>query len=146
MLPGERPHDSRRLSVSATLGADLGENLAIDASDLPAYANGQRFLSKNGAERERFSDRDASWDTARLSRLGRAVASTGTASTPPWTPRRAFRIAWRVASARVHESTTVAPLLDLLVESHRGFFATEPVGESGTQKSLAPAPPTRRCQ
>lgn len=40
---------------------DYGRDLAIDASDLPAYANGQRFLSKGGPERERFSDRDASW-------------------------------------------------------------------------------------
>jgi hypothetical protein len=30
-------------------------------SDLPAYANGQRFVSKDGPERERFSDPDASW-------------------------------------------------------------------------------------
>jgi hypothetical protein len=26
-----------------------------------AYANGQRFVSKNGPERDRFSDPDASW-------------------------------------------------------------------------------------
>ena len=37
-----------------------GANVAIDGSDLPAYANGQRFLSKNGPERERYSDPDAS--------------------------------------------------------------------------------------
>jgi hypothetical protein len=30
-------------------------------SDLPAYANGQRLVSKNGRERERYSDPDASW-------------------------------------------------------------------------------------
>lgn len=39
----------------------IGTNVAIDASDLLAYANGQRFVSKNGPERERFSDPDASW-------------------------------------------------------------------------------------
>jgi hypothetical protein len=39
----------------------MGRDLAIDASDLPAYANGQRFVSKGGRERERFSDPDASW-------------------------------------------------------------------------------------
>jgi hypothetical protein len=57
--------------VEATLGAivsalraelpEYGKDLAIDGSDLPAYANGQRYLSKNGPERERFSDPDASW-------------------------------------------------------------------------------------
>src|SRR6266571_7727382 len=40
---------------------DFGRDVAIDASDLPAYANGQRYVSKNGPERERFSDPDASW-------------------------------------------------------------------------------------
>ena len=39
----------------------LGWDVAIDASDMPAYANGQRFKSKNGPEREKYSDPDASW-------------------------------------------------------------------------------------
>ena len=38
-----------------------GTDLAIDASDMPAYANGQRYLSKGGKERERYADPDASW-------------------------------------------------------------------------------------
>ena len=40
---------------------EFGRDLAIDASDLPAYAKGQRYVSKGGRERERFSDPDASW-------------------------------------------------------------------------------------
>lgn len=39
----------------------MGENVALDGSDLPAYANGQQFVRKGGPERERFSDPDASW-------------------------------------------------------------------------------------
>ena len=41
----------------------MGESIAIDGSDLPAYANGQRFVSKNGRERalSEYSDPDASW-------------------------------------------------------------------------------------
>lgn len=35
---------------------EFGTNVAIDGSDLPAYANGQRFVSKGGKLRERFSD------------------------------------------------------------------------------------------
>ena len=49
--------------VMASLREELpeyGEDIAIDASDLPAYANGQRYLAKHGPERERFSDPDAS--------------------------------------------------------------------------------------
>jgi len=40
---------------------EYGLDVAIDASDMPAFANGQRYLSKNGPERERYSDPDASW-------------------------------------------------------------------------------------
>lgn len=52
----------------------VGKDVAIDASDLPAYANGQRFKSKNGLERKTFSDPDASW--------GHRSGSSGSASSP----------------------------------------------------------------
>src|SRR4028119_1769709 len=32
---------------------DLGTNVAIDGSDLPAYANGQRFIYNHGPERKK---------------------------------------------------------------------------------------------
>ena len=66
--------------VTASLHAELpvyGRNLAIDGSDLPAYANGQRFVSKGGRERsdDEFSDPDASWGhrSAVSTRKGRGV-------------------------------------------------------------------------
>jgi hypothetical protein len=40
---------------------NIGTDVAIDGSDLPAYANGQRYVSKGGPDRERYSDPDASW-------------------------------------------------------------------------------------
>jgi hypothetical protein len=47
--------------VTAGLSAqrpEYGRNIAIDGSDMPAYANGQRFVSKGGRERadSEFSD------------------------------------------------------------------------------------------
>ena len=39
----------------------MGREVAIDASDMPAYANGQRFLCNHGPERQAYSDPDASW-------------------------------------------------------------------------------------
>ena len=39
---------------------EYGVDVAVDASDLPAFANGQRYVSQGGRERERFSDPDAS--------------------------------------------------------------------------------------
>jgi hypothetical protein len=50
--------------IAASLQTELphmGEDIAIDGSDLSAFANGQRYVSKNGPERERYSDPDASW-------------------------------------------------------------------------------------
>jgi hypothetical protein len=50
--------------VTASLSERLpeyGRNVAIDGSDMPAYANGQRFKYNHGPERETFSDPDASW-------------------------------------------------------------------------------------
>ena len=38
-----------------------GRDLAIDSTDLPAYANGQRYKYRGGPEREAFSDLDATW-------------------------------------------------------------------------------------
>jgi hypothetical protein len=94
----------------------LGENVAIDASDMPAYANGQRFTSKGGRERsdDEFSDPDASWGrrSAVSTRKGgdfygyRLHMAVDTATDLP--------LAWRVETARSHETNAVAPLLDKL--------------------------------
>ena len=39
----------------------MGKTVAIDGSDLPAYANGQRFVKRGGELRKRFADPDATW-------------------------------------------------------------------------------------
>lgn len=38
---------------------EMGQTVAIDGSDMPAWANGHRYLYKNGPLRERFADPDA---------------------------------------------------------------------------------------
>jgi transposase len=91
---------------------NYGKDIAIDASDMPAYANGQRYLSKNGPERERFSDADATWGhrSAVSTRRGggfygyRVHAAVCTATGLP--------VAWETAPAREHESNFVVSLLD----------------------------------
>jgi Transposase DDE domain len=91
---------------------DYGTDLAIDASDMPAYANGQRYLSKNGPEREHYSDPDASWGhrSAVSTRKGggfygyRLHAAVCTATDLP--------VAWVVETARDHETLSVALLID----------------------------------
>jgi hypothetical protein len=105
--------------VLARLGAErpeMGKHVAIDASDLPAYANGQRYVSNGGRERalSEYSDPDASWGhrSSVSTRKGggfygyRIHAAVCTVTGLP--------IAWRIETARTHESMLVAPLLDQL--------------------------------
>ncbi len=91
---------------------NYGTNLAIDASDMPAYANGQRYLSNGGPEREHFSDPDATWGhrSAVSTRKGggfygyRLHAAVCVATDLP--------VAWAVETARDHETLSVAPLIE----------------------------------
>ncbi len=109
-------------ALAASLRAqypDMGAEVAIDASDMPAWANGQRFLYNHGPERKRYSDPDASWGhrSAVSTRKGggfygykihaAVCASTG------------LPLAWQIETARRNESLYVAPLLDALCA--RGF-------------------------
>jgi transposase len=92
----------------------MGENIAIDASDLPAYANGQRYVSKGGRERapEEYSDPDASWGhrSAISTRKGggfygyRVHAAVCTTTGLP--------LAWEVRTAKDNEVPVALPLLD----------------------------------
>lgn len=96
----------------------MGENIAIDASDLPAYANGQRYVSKGGRERalSEYSDPDASWGhrSAVSTRKGggfygyRLHAAVCTLTGLP--------LAWEVRTARDHELPMALPLLDCVRE------------------------------
>jgi hypothetical protein len=69
----------------------MGRDLAIDASDLPAFANGQGYVSKGGRERERFSDPDASWGHRSAVSTRKGGGFYGSASTPLCAPARTFR-------------------------------------------------------
>ncbi len=106
-----------------------GTDLAIDASDMPAYANGQRFLSKGGKERERYSDTDATWGhrSAVSTRKGggfygyRLHAAVCSATDLP--------VAWTVETARDHETLSVAPLID--TAKRRGAMAATAALDKG---------------
>ncbi len=97
---------------------EMGKDIAIDASDMPAYANGQRFVSKGGRERsdDEFSDPDASWGhrSAVSTRKGggfygyRLHAAVCTATGLP--------LAWEIRTAKDHEIPVTLPLLDAVLE------------------------------
>jgi len=101
---------------------EFGRDLAIDASDLPAYANGQRYLSKNGPERKRYSDPDASWGhrSAVSTRKG-GGGFYGFKVHAAVCARTDLPVAWQVETARAHESSFATALLDAAKD--RGFAA-----------------------
>lgn len=96
-----------------------GRDIAIDASDMPAYANGQRYVSKNGPERERFSDLDASWGHRSAVSTRRGGGFYGYKLQAAVCSATGLPVAWEVATGRAHESTFVASLLD--AAKARGF-------------------------
>jgi len=100
---------------------DFGRDLAIDASDLPAYANGQRYVSKGGRERERFSDPDASWGHRSAVSTRKGGGFYGYKVQAAVCARTDLPVAWQVETAGSHESNYVAPLLD--AARSRGFTA-----------------------
>ncbi len=100
---------------------DFGRDLAIDASDLPAYANGQRYLSKGGRERERFSDPDASWGHRSAVSTRKGGGFYGYKAHAAVCARTDLPVAWRVETARAHESSFATALLD--AAKARGFAA-----------------------
>jgi hypothetical protein len=122
-LRAQRPLlDSLLARVAISLRAELpdyGRDVAIDASDMPAYGNGQRYLSKNGPERERFADPDASWGHRSAISTRRGGGFYGYRVHAAVCARTGLPLAWEVKTARDHETTAVPALLDTLAA--RGF-------------------------
>jgi Transposase DDE domain len=108
---------------------EYGRDVAIDGSDLPAYANGQRFLSKHGPEREKYSDPDASWGhrSAVSTRKGggyygyKIHAAVCTATDLP--------LAWTTETAKDSEQTFALGLLD--TAKARGFAVRTAIMDKG---------------
>jgi IS5 family transposase len=111
-------------SVTASLREQLpgmGENIAIDGSDMPAYANGQRHLFDGGPERTRFSDPDASWGHRSAVSTRSHGGFYGFKLDMAVCAKTDLPLAWNVRTARENESLHALPLLDRVRE--RGFAA-----------------------
>ena len=90
----------------------IGADVAIDASDMPAFANGQRYLYNGGPERQVYSDPDASWGHRSAVSTRAAGSFYGYKLHMLACARTGLPLAWEVHSARRNESLYVAPLLD----------------------------------
>lgn len=119
-------------AVLASLRSELpgfGDTIAIDGSDLPAYANGQRFLFNHGPERKKFSDPDASWGhrSAISTRKGggfygyKVHAAIDVATGLP--------LSWTTRTAKDAEVPVVDDLLDMLAGN--GFRPSVCIADKG---------------
>lgn len=71
---------------------EMGQTIAIDGSDMPAFANGHKHIgNKNGPLRERFADPDAGWGHRSSISTRKGGAFYGTSCTPRSAPGRNFR-------------------------------------------------------
>ncbi|MEX1141415.1 MAG: transposase [Thermoleophilaceae bacterium] len=96
-----------------------GDDVSIDASDMPAYANGQRYVSKGGRERERFSDPDASWGHRSAVSTRKGGGFYGYKLQAAVCAKTGLPVSWQVETAKAHESMFAAPLID--AARARGF-------------------------
>jgi hypothetical protein len=84
---------------------ELGSMVAIDASDMPAYANGQRYLYKGGPERKTYSDPDATWGHRSAISTRAAGSFYGYKLHQVVCAITGLPLAWRVETAKDSEST-----------------------------------------
>jgi hypothetical protein len=108
---------------------EMGRDLAIDGSDLPAYANGQRFVSKGGRERERFSDPDASWGHRSAVSTRKGGGYYGYKVHAAVCASSGLPLAWTVETASAAETNFALPLIDVARE--RGFTVRTAIMDKG---------------
>ena len=97
---------------------DMGTDLAIDGSDLPAYANGMRDLP-NGKPREHYADPDASWGHRSAISTRKGGGFYGYKVHAAVCTHTGLPVAWRVQSAADSEHEHMSSLLDTALR--RGF-------------------------
>ena len=141
--------------VTASLREELpgyGQDIAVDASDLPAFANGQRFVKKNGPERERYSDPNASWGHRSAVSTRKGGGFYGYKLHAAICARTDLPITWKVATARTHEASQVEDLLGAVkarkfkpetVTLDKGYDVS-PVYEACHQTGSLPIIPLRK--
>ncbi|HEY1915528.1 MAG TPA: transposase [Streptosporangiaceae bacterium] len=120
----------RVLTALREANPEMGKTVAIDGSDMPAYANGHKHVgNKNGPLRTRWADPDAGWGhrSSISTRKGGAFygyklhAVVDTATELP--------VAWSVKAANEPEQAEVGGLLDAVIG--RGFTPNVCVMDKG---------------
>ncbi|MCA1706738.1 MAG: transposase [Actinobacteria bacterium] len=108
---------------------EFGDHVAIDGSDLPAYANGQRFVSKGGKLRERFSDPDASWGHRSAISTRKGGGFYGYKIHAAVCTTTGLPVAWTTRTAKDAEVPVVPSLFDAMRAN--GFLPTTAALDKG---------------
>jgi hypothetical protein len=118
---------------------------------MPAYANGQRYVSKNGPERERFSDPDASWGHRSAVSTRKGGGFYGFKVHAAVCAATGLPLAWTVETASAAEQTFAFGLID--AAKARGFnpataimdkgYDTGPIHDGCMDRGICPVTPLR---
>jgi transposase len=128
----------RVLTTLREANPEMGKTVAIDGSDMPAYANGHKHVgNKNGPLRTRWADPDAGWGH-RSTRKGGAFY--GYKLHAAICTKTELPVAWTVRAANEPEQAEVGGLLDTL--AGRGF----PVGVAVLDKGYDGEPMYAVCE
>lgn len=103
-------------------------DLAIDASDMPAYANGHHY-TLDGHERKRFSDPDASWGHRSAVSVRKGGAFYGYKLHLTVCVKTGLPVSWRVETAKENEGLLAPRLID--TARHRGAMAATAAMDRG---------------
>jgi hypothetical protein len=125
--------------------------VAIDGSDLSAYADGQKYVSKGGALRKRFSGPDASWGHRSSISTRKGCGFYGYKVDALVCTVTGLPIAWQVETAKDSE----IPLVPVLLAARaRGFgpsvavldrgYETEKTYQAIEGKGIRPVIPLRK--
>jgi len=106
----ERCIDSVIKGLKAKLPS-YGTDLAIDASDMPAYANGHTY-TLDGHKRKRFSDPDASWGHRSAVSVRKGGSFYGYKLHLASCAKTGLPVSWRVETASEAESPVAPGLID----------------------------------
>jgi len=122
-----------------------GRDLSIDASDMPAYANGMRRKA-NGEERERYSDPDATWGYRSAVSTRKGGGFYGYRVHAAVCSNTGLPVAWEVETAKMHETRVAMPLLD--TARRRGALAATVAMDKGYDagRSTRDAPSGTACR
>jgi hypothetical protein len=96
----------------------MGKEIAIDATDMPAYANGQKY-DGSGPRKKPFSDPDAAWGFRSAVSTRRGGGFYGYKLHAAACAKTGLPLAWRVESGNRQETNFALPLLDAVTA--RGF-------------------------